>query len=182
MTLEFGPMRPAGLAELYAMHRAELLRFLTARTGHAAEAEDILQEVWLRIDAAPSGPISNGRGYLYRIAQNLVLDRLREARRRAAREQDWADVVLDQRAEQAEPSTTIDAESILIARQDAARLAAAIATLPPGAARVFRLHKLEGLSHSETAAKLGISRKGVEKHMAVSMAYLRRALVQGELG
>ncbi len=173
---------PTGLAGLYAEHRTALLRFLTARTGSAIEAEDVLQEVWLKIDHVPSGPIANGRAYLYRVAQNLVLDRLREGRRRAARERDWADVALDQRAEGPEPTAAPEAESALIAHEEAVRLAAAIDALPPGAGRAFRLHKLDGLSHAETAAHLGISRKGVEKHMAVAMAHLRRALVDGELG
>ncbi|NWM55037.1 RNA polymerase sigma factor, partial [Escherichia coli] len=71
--------------------RGELLRFLVARTGNPAEAEDLLQELWLRIRDATPGPVANGRAYLYRAAQNLVLDRLREARRREARDKDWSD-------------------------------------------------------------------------------------------
>jgi RNA polymerase sigma-70 factor (ECF subfamily) len=170
------------LAALYAEHRKALLRFLTARVGNAAEAEDVLQEMWFKIGQTPSGPIANGRAYLYRVAQNLVLDRLRESRRRAGRERDWADIALDQRAEGPEPRTAPEAETAIIARQDADQLARAIETLPPGAGRAFRLHKIEGLSHAETAMRLGISRSGVEKHMAVAMAQLRRALAEEELG
>lgn len=171
-----------GLASLYAEHRTALVRFLTARTGSVAEAEDVVQEVWLKIGSAPSGPIANGRAYLYRVAQNLVLDRLRAGRRRAARERDWAEVEQDHRTDGPEPRLEASAETDLIAREDAARLAAAIGRLPPGAARALRLHKLDGLSHADTAAQLGISRKGVEKHMALAMAHLRRLLDEGELG
>lgn len=171
-----------GLASLYVQHRVALVRFLTARTGSAAEAEDVAQEMWLKIGSVPTGPIGNGRAYLYRVAQNLVLDRLRAARRRTVREQDWADVEQGQRTDDPEPHADAVAETGMIAREDAARLAAAIDRLPPGAARALRLHKLDGLSHAETAAQLGISRKGVEKHMAVAMAHLRRLLDSGELG
>lgn len=171
-----------GLAALYLAYRSELLRFLVARTGSAAEAEDVLQEVWLRISAQRIGPVSHGRAYLYRVAQNLVLDRVRETRRRGARERDWSDIALDQRSDAPEPIVAGRADDALIQREDAGRLATAIAALPPGAGRAFRLHKIEGLSHAETAAQLGISRKGVEKHMAVAMAHLRRALIEGELG
>ena len=38
------------------------------------------------------------------------------------------------------------------------------------------MHKFDGLSHAEIAARLGISRSGVEKHIAVAMVHLRRAL------
>ena len=151
------------------------MRFLTARTGNAGDAEDIVQDVWLRIQGADIGPVANGRAYLYRVAQNLVLDRVRERRRRAERENDWADTQADMRG--GEPADfRPDAMAQIIEREDAAALAAAITELPEGAGRAFRLHKLDGLSHAEVAAQLGISRSGVEKHIAVAMAHLRRAL------
>ena len=71
----------AGLATLLDAERAALLRFLAARCGDPAEAEDLLQELWLKIATAPTGPIANGRAYLFRIANNLVLDRARRRRR-----------------------------------------------------------------------------------------------------
>ncbi len=171
-----------GLMALYVEHRTALLRFLVARTGSIFEAEDVVQELWLKLGAAPSGPIGNGRAYLYRMAQNIVLDRLRAGRRRVAREGAWADSEQGFGGDAPEPHVDASAETDLIAREDAQRLANAITQLPPGAARAFRLHKLDGLSHADTAAQLGISRKGVEKHMAVAMAHLRRLLDDGKLG
>ena len=76
----------AGLVLLYTQHRAQLMRFLCARTGDAAEAEDIVQELWLRLRNQRVGPIANGRAYLFQMANNLVLDRVRERRRRARRD------------------------------------------------------------------------------------------------
>lgn len=166
-----------GLAALYRAHRAELLRFLVARTGDAAEAEDVVQELWLRLAAAPTGPIGNGRAYLFRMAHNLVLDRVRERTRRAARERRWSDDEhgpVPPAGEVADAHPTVEEE--MVERDEAARLASAIAHLPDGARRVLRLHKIEGLSHGEVAARLGISKSGVEKHMAVAMKYLRRLL------
>jgi RNA polymerase sigma-70 factor (ECF subfamily) len=160
---------------LFGELRGELLRFLTARTGDRAEAEDLVQEVWLRVQTADSGPIGNGRAYLYRVAQNLVLDRVRERRRRERREKDWTDSQsVDIAGEVADIRP--NAADQIIEREDAAALAAAIAALPEGAGRAFRLHKLDGLSHAEVAVRLGISRSGVEKHIAVAMTHLRRAL------
>lgn len=112
----------------------------------------------------------------------MVLDRLREARRREARDADWADVALSQRVDAREPATSATVEDDAIVREEIDRLAAAVATLPPGAARAFRLHKLYGLSHAETAAALGISRKGVEKHIATAMLHLRRRLNGDDVG
>lgn len=166
-----------GLAELYRLHRAELLRFLTARTGDLAEAEDVVQDVWLRIGTASPGPIGNGKSYLFRIAHNLVLDRVRQRKRRVAREQSWSDTEHGPLPPSGEvPDIREDAARTLEEREEAARLASAIANLPEGARNVLRLHKIDGLSHGEVAARLGISKSGVEKHMAVAMKHLRRLL------
>ncbi|MBS0503763.1 MAG: RNA polymerase sigma factor [Proteobacteria bacterium] len=168
---------PSGLAALFEAHRAELLRFLAARTGNAVEAEDLAQELWLRAHRAPSGPVANGRAYLFRVANNLVLDQVRERVRRQKRDHSW------HAAEYGEPGTAGDApdaradiEGAAFEREEAALLASAIANLPEGARRAFRLHKIDGLSHAEVAAELGISKSGVEKHIALAMRHLRAAL------
>lgn len=170
------PPSASGLSQLLGGLRPELLRFLTARLGDAGEAEDVLQELWLRVRDGAGGPVGNGRAYLYRAAQNLALDRVRERRRRSVRDADWAGTqgmalpgpdVADPRA---------GAEAVLLEREEAAALARAIAALPDAAGRAFRMHKLEGMPHAEVARALGISRSGVEKHIALAMAHLRRAL------
>jgi RNA polymerase sigma-70 factor (ECF subfamily) len=167
-----------GLVLLYTQHRPQLLRFLRARTGDAAEAEDIVQELWLRLQKLDTGPIGNGRAYLFQIANNLVLDRVRERQRRARRDRQWAESVqLDDAAggEVAAPGPA-PAEA-LIEQEELRQLTEAMAALPEGAQRAFLLHKIEGCSHAEVAARLGISRSGVEKHIALAMKHLRRALL-----
>jgi RNA polymerase sigma-70 factor (ECF subfamily) len=165
----------SGLAALYLQHRADLARFLAARTGDRQDAEDIVQELWLKVRSVDSGPVANGRAYLYRMAQNLVLDRARERGRRAAREQAWQREEIGHQA--GEPADSrADPETEAVEREEVARVASAIAALPEGARRAFRLHKIDGLSHAEVAERLGISRSGVEKHIAVAMKHLRQLL------
>jgi RNA polymerase sigma-70 factor (ECF subfamily) len=171
------PPAIGGLSRLYAEHRAEILRYLRARTGDAAEAEDVVQELWLKLQSTESGPIANGRAYLFRMAHNLVLDRLREQKRRRMRDTGWT---LERSAGVTGDGDLVDprqsTESELLEKEELARLAKAIGQLPEGAQRAFCLHKIDGLSHGEVAARLGISRSGVEKHMAVAMKHLREAL------
>ena len=166
-----------GLEMLYGVLRADLRRFLIARTGDATEADDVLQELWLKARSIQAGAIDNGRAYLYRMAQNLIVDRLREKQRRMERERRWNDQSTDFAATGIEPvDRSQTAEDAILAREEVATLVSAIANLPDGARKAFELHKLEGLSHAEVAERLGISKSGVEKHMAVAMKYLRRAL------
>ena len=172
------PDSSQGLAALYRLHRAELQRFLIARTGDPADAEEILQEIWIKLRHVATAPIGNGRAYLYRMAQNLVVDRLREKQRRMRRERVWLDDLGGGPKNGSEPAdASPNAEEALLNEEETARLWAALKTLPDGARRVFELHKLDGLSHAEVALRLGISKSGVEKHMAVAMKYLRRALL-----
>lgn len=166
-----------GLSELYGVYRQELLRFLVARTGDPTEAEDVIQELWIKVQSVDSGPVANGRAYLYRMAQNLVLDRVRARRRGAVRDRAWTDVVHGAATSEGDlPDPTPNAQEAMEEREQVARLASAIGNLPEGAACAFRLHKIDGLSHVEVAERLGISISGVEKHMAVAMKYLRRAM------
>ncbi len=164
------------LVQAYVAHRAELLRFLIARTGEAAEAEDVVQELWLRVAAARVDVVEKPRAYLFRAAHNLVTDRRRSRWRSARRDAVWCDCASVTPLGAERIDQTSDAEALLIEREEIAALASAIARLPPRAGEAFRLHKLQGLSHAEVAEKLDISVSGVEKHIAVAMAFLRRAL------
>lgn len=171
------PSADPSLAALYRHHHAELLRFVVARTGDAAEAEDVLQEVWIRAGGQPPASVEHWRAYLFRTAHNLVIDRARARARRAARERRWADEEHGPVSPTEEVADTrATAEEAIEEREEAARLASAIANLPEGARRAFELHKIDGLSHGEVAERLGISKSGVEKHMAVAMKHLRRML------
>lgn len=170
-------VQPAGLTGTLEARRGDLRRFLIARTGSEADADDLLSELWIKANSVQPGPVSNPGSYLFKMANNLVLDRLRETSRRQRREGDW---IAEQRGshalveEPADPASS--AEQMLIERDEQNRLTEAIDHLPARARRVLRMHKLEGLGHAEIAAQLGISKSAVEKHMALAMAHLRRIL------
>ena len=164
-----------GLAQVYAYLRPQLLRFLTARLRNPHEAEEVLQDLAVRVLEARAGPVANPTGYIYRMALNLANDRMRQLHRRTRREAGFADQEGGTaREERIDPAPS--QEGTLIAQQQAARIMAAMKRVPPGAARVLRMHKLEGRSHTEIAEGLGVSRSAVEKHMAVALRHLIRAL------
>ena len=150
-----------GLSAHFMEERGMLLRLLRARLGSVDEAEDVLQELWLRLRAAPSGPVAQPAAYLFRAASNLALDRRRGALRRVAREADWSALHMPAGAM---PS----AEVIAIQRQRLAAVDAAVAALPPRTAAIFRQHRYEGMPHRAIAEAAGISVSAVEKHLAAA--------------
>jgi RNA polymerase sigma-70 factor (ECF subfamily) len=162
------------LLAAYIEHRATLVRMFAARVGSPAAAEDLVQEIYVRIASLETPPpVSNLVGYLYRIGWNLMLDTRRGARRAQARDTAWTEslavrVGSELVNEDAPPEAAIDA------RRRLALLVALVDELPPQIQRTFRLHKFEGLTHAETAARLGISRSAVEKHVSAALKHLMK--------
>ncbi len=158
------------LMRLYMEKRRDLVRFFTLRTSSASDAEDIVQEIWIRLHGI--GDVENPAAFLYRTGTNLMLDRARSSRRSRARDDSYHMVNQVRGAganedETGEPSP----EQTLEGRQRVARLMQLIKAMPEQRQRVFVMHKLKGLSYGEVAESLGISRSAVEKHM---MAALRQ--------
>ncbi len=157
--------------EIYLRKRPELLRFFAMRLGSPAAAEDLVQDIYVRIVSGTIGEVINPGAYLYRLGSNLMLDRIKKERRAVARDTAWR--------QHAHPGAGPDpvaeapaADEALASRQRLARLLEAVQGLPTKCQRAFRLHKLEGLSHAETAAAMGISRSAVEKHISNALRHL----------
>ena len=167
----------AGLAGLFTVHRAELLRFLVARCGDRDNAEDLLQELWIKVSQPVERPVANGRAYLFRMANNLVLDQSRARRRAMVRDLSWLDADGFGTSEPEDrPDPALPVDELIARSQETALLRKAIDELPPGAKRAILLHRFDGHGQSEVARIMGISRSGVEKHLAVALLHLRRAL------
>lgn len=164
------------LVSAYLGLRAEILRFLTARLGQPAAAEDVCQDLFVRIESAQLPPaIGDARAFIYKMAYNLANDYSRARRRRNTRDRDWFDTATHKIAE--DPVADVpDADGAIDAKRRLARVAASIKELPPKCLTVFTCHRLQGLSQRETAAKLGITTKTVEKHMATALRHLIRKL------
>jgi RNA polymerase sigma-70 factor (ECF subfamily) len=158
------------LLETYLEKRTALVRFFTARLRSAGAAEDLVQELYLKLAALdPAEEIDNPSAFLYRAAQNLMLDRQRQDRRTNLRDGAWAEV---QEFRTGEPAP----DDALAARRKLARLAAIVEDMPAKMGQAFRLHKLDGLSHAETAHQMKVSVSAVEKHISAALKLLLRKL------
>jgi RNA polymerase sigma-70 factor (ECF subfamily) len=159
---------------LWERHRAHVDAVVRRLVDDADQAADVAQEVWVQIfRALPSwrGEARFGT-WLHRVAVNRTLNAVRALRRVARRESP-----LDVERWDAEPAALAaapipDAERAVTA--DA--IAAAARQLAPGARQVFYLHDVEGYTHEEIAASLGITAGGSKSQLFKARAKLRRLL------
>jgi RNA polymerase sigma-70 factor (ECF subfamily) len=160
------------LLDAYLAMRTELLRFLVARLGDKAMAEDVYQELFVRLRQSqlPDG-IDNPRGFIYRTAYNLANEHARTNRRRGARDANWVDAT----THAVGPERIHDqpgADDVLDGKQRMAAVLAALNQLSPKCREVFTQCRVQGFSHREVAERHGISTKMVEKHMTTALKHL----------
>lgn len=164
------------LLETYLERRAALVRFFVTRTGSDALAEDIVQDIFLKLQAMTPEAIAEVQSpaaFLYRLGSNIMLDRARGQRRSDQRDDDWvkAGGAFGTGGAIADAPS---AEDATWARLKLGRVIAAIRDLPPNAQTAFRLHKLEGMTHAEAAEEMGMSRSAVEKYVSAALKHLLR--------
>jgi RNA polymerase sigma-70 factor (ECF subfamily) len=163
LAADAGGAAAGGLEQVYLLARPALLRFLRAR-GAGDFAEDLLQELWIKAAAGASGPIRDPLPYLYRTANNLMLDRRRAALRQEKRDREYSG--FPEGEAPVEPaSDTPSGEEALIAREELAAVTAALGALGERTETIFRRFRLDGASQRDIAAELGISLSAVEKHL-----------------
>jgi RNA polymerase sigma factor (sigma-70 family) len=159
---DYHNMSNSGLLGAFIECRPALLRYLTLRGATPEEAEDILQEVHLKLWAEKVGPVDQPRAYLYKMTNNLFLLHRRTAGRRARREEDW---VIAHSGEQPEVDERPSAEAGLIAQEQLAILQRVLDALPERTRTIFRRFRLDGEPQRQIAAEIGVSVSAIEKHL-----------------
>lgn len=134
------------------------LRRYFRRRAPEGDIDDLVQEVFMRLHARASDePVENIERYLFRTAANVLIERHRY------------DTVHGRRLqlpfnEDIDPPDEVTPERALIAREDYARLVAAIDNLPSRTKVAFILHRFEQMTYPAIARRMGISLSGV-KHL-----------------
>jgi RNA polymerase sigma-70 factor (ECF subfamily) len=163
--------RAGPLLSAFLEKRDNLVLFMAARVRSLETAEDLAQDLYLKVAATPDADVRAPVPLLYRMAANLVVDYARSMGRASRRDGQWR---LDTRSTLGGVDVTAEpaADQALMEKEQAQAFAQAVADLPPQMGRAFRLHKLEGRSQAETAQLMGVSRKMVEAHVAAAVRRL----------
>jgi len=169
-----GSLNPGELSHLY---RRPLMAYFLRHTNDRAEAEDLTQEVFVRILRGATTSVQAPDSFVFTIAANLLRDRMRvRIAKRADRHVSLdLDTAQDTPAEPLNiPAETASAERTLMDRQRLTAVLQALDELPPRTRDIFVLARLEKLKQAEIASRMGVSISAVEKHLVRAVAHLSR--------
>jgi RNA polymerase sigma-70 factor (ECF subfamily) len=156
--------------QLFREHNAELVRFLRLKLQNDAEAREIAQEAYVRLlQLQNTGAVSFLRAYLFKIAANLAVDRIRDRQRGQHSREEWGpdvDVVPD----------PFDIERSVLAAEELRVFMKCLDELTPKCREAFVLHRLRKLSTHEIADRLRVTPRMVRKHIARALMYCRYRL------
>jgi RNA polymerase sigma-70 factor (ECF subfamily) len=155
----------------FEKHRAHLRAVAYRMLGSAAEADDAVQETWLRLNRADAADVHNMRGWLTTVVAHICLDMLRA--RTARREQPLDESVASAHTRTGEP---VDPEQeAVLADSIGVALLVILQRLSPAERLAFVLHDMFDLPFAEIGAIVGRS-----ENTTAQLAARARRRVRGE--
>ena len=152
--------------DVFDRHRRLLFTVAYQMLGSVADAEDVVQDTWLRWSAADRGEVADQRAYLVQITTRLALDRLGSARaRRESYVGPWLPEPLLTRGAPvgSGPPAPEPEDAVELGEMVSLALLVVLETLSPAERAVFVLREVFGMSVAEVAAALGRSEPAVRQ-------------------
>lgn len=166
-------------------YRKALVAFFRRRCRDDEDAEDLAQEVFLRLIALKSEQqIVNYDAYIFTVAANVARDKWRRDEARQSSRHMSLDVLLDEsgddlhfRVEVAEVLTDNESPELLASHEELQCAAnSALAALPARTRTIFVLYRIERMKQKDIAALLSLSVSAVEKHLVRAMVLLAQRI------
>ena len=154
-------------------YQQPLLRYFRRRISPPEEADDLVQEVFLRLSRrADLGSINRVESYLFRVARSALADRFRKQARTPVQTVSYDDNLHGE--------ADFTPERVYSGRQAFEQLIEALADLPERTRKIFVLYHLEQMKQKDIALQLGMPVSTLEKHMARANRYLLKRLGRAE--
>ncbi|MGN6322781.1 MAG: RNA polymerase sigma factor [Dyella sp.] len=161
------------IEKLFREHNRALIAFLQCRLNSLSDAQEVAQEAYLRMLTMDNREeVDSLRGYLFKIAGNLAIDRLRKRKVRS----DFAIVQSHD-----EPVDEQRPDHHAVAAEQVAGLRQALRELPAKASRAFVMHVIEGRDFNSVAQTMKLSERMVRYHVAHALAHCRAYVDEKEM-
>jgi RNA polymerase sigma-70 factor (ECF subfamily) len=161
----------AAFDSLYRRHRAPLFRFVLRGVKERAVAEELYQEIWIRVIEARSrySPQARFTTWLYTIAHHRLVDHWRKRGLSLVSLEEGESI----------PDASHDPAGSYESRRGLERFLDALEALPPAQREAFLLHEEAGLGIAEIAAATGASEEAAKSRLRYAIAKLKAALTDG---
>lgn len=156
----------AAFSELYVRYKDKLYYFCLHLLKSQEEANDIVQEIFIRIWESRSfiNPDLSFSSFLYTMARNRIMNYFRDMD---------IDIKVKEIIASQKITTEETAESQIIYTEYQEILRTAIEQLPTQRQRIFNMSRIENMSHKEIAAELNISVNTVQEHISEALKFIK---------
>jgi RNA polymerase sigma-70 factor (ECF subfamily) len=180
LMLAYGEGSAAAFEILYGRWRRQIYRFLVRQCASAGTADELYQDVWLRVVNARRQYTVAAKfsTWLFRIARNRLIDHWRAESRMPVIETPLADDCETDPVDDVAASAELQPERI-VERKDRVRLVVgAVESLPDAQREAFLLHEEGGLTIDEIAVLTGVGHETVKSRLRYAVARLRAQLTE----
>ncbi|MGD9599281.1 MAG: sigma-70 family RNA polymerase sigma factor [Steroidobacteraceae bacterium] len=159
--------RALAVSELFRQHNRTLVRFLQSRLQNEQEAREIAQEAYVRLlELGRTGAVGFLRAYLFRIALNLAIDRIRSRKSRSR-----LDVAKLKPVEEMFEAPSVEHHAL--AADELRVFRTSLDELPAYCREALMMSRIEGLSTAEIGRRLGRSERMVRRYVVHALVYCR---------
>ena len=148
-----------------------LVRYLARKVPNDEDANDLAQEAFLRMHKfQQSKELENARAFLYRTANNLVIDQQRRAR---VHDRYMSAEMLPEHSDEDEDKFAPSAERTVSAKEELDRIYEIVDHMPVKVRRAFLLHRGKDMSYAKIASEMNVSTSMVEKYIIQALKLIR---------